>query len=344
VNLGSAFVLQTATSNLRPMAERLADGLVAAGPALFCLFSPGENSALPPYLAAAAAIESRLFPTLVFDPDKGDTLAECFSLGTNPQPDRDWPIHSFTYEDEQMQAVTENLPFTAIDFLAADPSSADAFRLVPRHQWSEEMVPVGDYLQAGTAQNGSQVPFVLAVGLDDRLQRVAVKSAAVQLAHRIARRWRRLQELGGINNSHARRALDEARQAWESEKQKPTEGSSVPSSMQVARPDEHPSNVPAAAAPQANGKVEPAAPPSCEEAWIETPRCTSCNECTNRNPRMFRYNANKQAYIADLHAGTYHELVGAAESCKVAIIHPGKPWNPNEPDLEDLLHRAEPFR
>jgi hypothetical protein len=27
----------------------------------------------------------------------------------------------------------------------------------------------------------------------------------------------------------------------------------------------------------------------------------------------------------------------------VAIIHPGKPWNPSEPGLEELLERAKPF-
>ena len=33
----------------------------------------------------------------------------------------------------------------------------------------------------------------------------------------------------------------------------------------------------------------------------------------------------------------------AAASCQLAIIHPGKPRNANEPDLEELLKRAEPF-
>jgi len=28
----------------------------------------------------------------------------------------------------------------------------------------------------------------------------------------------------------------------------------------------------------------------------------------------------------------------------VAIIHPGKPKNPKEPALDELLKRAEPFR
>jgi hypothetical protein len=58
---------------------------------------------------------------------------------------------------------------------------------------------------------------------------------------------------------------------------------------------------------------------------------------------MFAYNANKQAYIADVKAGTYAQLVEAAESCQLAIIHPGKPINKSEPGLEELIKRAEPF-
>ena len=58
---------------------------------------------------------------------------------------------------------------------------------------------------------------------------------------------------------------------------------------------------------------------------------------------MFAYNKDKQAYIADLSAGTYRQLVEAAESCQVSVIHPGKPRNPKEPGLDELLKRAEPF-
>ena len=283
VNLGSAFVLQTATSNLCPMAERLVDGLAAPGPALFCLFSPGEDSGLPPYLAAAAAIESRLFPTMVFDPGEGDTWAECFSLDGNPQRDRAWPVHSFTYEDEQMQALTENLSFTVVDFLAMDHSFADSFQPVPRCQWTDEMVPLADYLQADDEQNSGREPYLLVVGPDDLLRRVVVTSAAVQFAQRISRRWHRLQELGGINNSHTRRALDEARRAWESEKRNLIEESRRPLSIQTEFPAAEPTIVLPVAAPEAGCKVKVPAPVRHAEAWIETPRCTSCNECTNRN-------------------------------------------------------------
>jgi hypothetical protein len=58
---------------------------------------------------------------------------------------------------------------------------------------------------------------------------------------------------------------------------------------------------------------------------------------------MFAYNANQQAYIKDINAGTYRQLVEAAESCQVAIIHPGKPRDPSEPGLDELIERARPF-
>ena len=79
------------------------------------------------------------------------------------------------------------------------------------------------------------------------------------------------------------------------------------------------------------------------EAYIETARCTSCNDCTNLNSRMFAYDENKQAYIKDVHAGTSAQLVQAAEKCPAGIIHPGDPTNPKEKDLEKWVKRAEPF-
>ncbi|MDX1622973.1 MAG: 2-oxoacid:acceptor oxidoreductase family protein [Gemmatimonadota bacterium] len=80
------------------------------------------------------------------------------------------------------------------------------------------------------------------------------------------------------------------------------------------------------------------------EPYIETARCTTCNECTNLNGRMFAYDENKQAYIADPDAGTFAQLVMAAERCPADIIHPGTPRNPRERDLEKWIERAKPYQ
>lgn len=79
------------------------------------------------------------------------------------------------------------------------------------------------------------------------------------------------------------------------------------------------------------------------EPYIDSALCTTCDECTNLNNKMFAYNDKKQAYIKDARAGTFRELVLAAEKCPVAIIHPGTPLNPKEKDLEKWIKRADPF-
>ena len=79
------------------------------------------------------------------------------------------------------------------------------------------------------------------------------------------------------------------------------------------------------------------------EAWVESARCTTCNECTNLNNKLFAYNADKQAYIKDIRAGTFQQIVVAAERCPVGIIHPGTPINPKEKDLPKWIERAKRF-
>jgi ferredoxin len=84
-------------------------------------------------------------------------------------------------------------------------------------------------------------------------------------------------------------------------------------------------------------------PDGFDEPWIDTPLCTSCNDCTDLNPALFVYNDNQQAVFGDLQAATYADLVQAAEICPARCIHPGKPLNPDEPGLETLIERAGPF-
>jgi pyruvate-ferredoxin/flavodoxin oxidoreductase len=108
---------------------------------------------------------------------------------------------------------------------------------------------------------------------------------------------------------------------------------------------------PAAAAPAATAAaVVPSAAAVAEEEeglglepYIRSELCTACNECTNLNKRMFAYNDKKQAYVKDPKAGTFRELVMAAEKCPVSIIHPGTPLNPKEKDLAKWVKRAERF-
>jgi ferredoxin len=152
-----------------------------------------------------------------------------------------------------------------------------------------------------------------------------------------------LQEHAGIHDSHAELLLASERAVWEAGRQQADEA--MQKAVAVV-PDGGIEKAGATAAPPppVDPVAEPAvAKPPSDEAWIETARCPSCNECQNINDKMFTYNDNKQAYIKDIDAGTYRQLVEAAEACQVAIIHPGKPRNPSEPGLEDLVKRAAAF-
>ncbi|HEX7941175.1 MAG TPA: ferredoxin, partial [Gemmatimonadaceae bacterium] len=102
--------------------------------------------------------------------------------------------------------------------------------------------------------------------------------------------------------------------------------------------------------PSTNGASATPTPPAdaspesiAIEPYIDSERCTTCNECINLNKKLFAYNANKQAYIKDPKGGTFAQLVQAAEKCPVSAIHPGTPLNPKEKDLEKWLKRAQAF-
>ena len=335
MGLGGMFVLQSASSNLPALRAEIARGLECRGPALFSVYAGNPvGAALPPYLGAAAAMQSRAFPAFTYDAAAGANWATRFSLQNNPQPEDDWPVESLIWCDDAQQRIEQACAFTFADFVFCDPRHAAHFALVPRAQWNDAMLPADQWLALDEGAAAQRVPFLLVVDADDALQRVIVDAKVMQATRRCLLLWNRLQEHAGIHDSHAERLLAREKAAWTATQQA-LASASVPA----------PAAPVAAAASTATNEPESAAPArSRDEAWIETTRCPSCNECQLINDRMFAYDERKQAYIKDLAAGTYRQLVEAAESCQVAIIHPGKPRDPNEPGLEELLVRAEPFR
>ena len=348
--LGGVFVVQTASSNLYALRERLDKVFAHRGAGLVSIYAgAGATGELPLYLSAAAAMESRAFPAFTYDPYAGDNLAARFCLEDNPQPAADWPVEPFEYADENLQRVIEETPFTVADFVLCDPRYAAHFARVPRAQWNSAMIPADEWLARDPKRVGDAVPFVLAVDGEDKLQRVIVDARLMQTAARCRTFWHRLQEQGGVHNSHAQILLAREKAQWEQARAQeqeelrastaaPASGDGATAALANAVGALSAAAAPTAAAPPAAPERNP------DEAWIDTARCPSCNECQAINDKVFKYNDNKQAYIADVRAGTFRQLVEAAEVCQVAIIHPGKPWNPDESGLPELLQRAEVFQ
>lgn len=338
MGMNEVFVLQAPASHLYRVRDAIARGVAYAGASLFRIFS-GANpnfGTLAPYLVAAAALESRAFPAWTYDPSAGDDWASRFDISANPQVELDWPTIPFSYEDAEHQRVSEDVAFTLVDFAACDSRHARHFARVPRAQWATRTIPAADCL-GDAARPPERVPTVMLVDREGVLSKAIVDDRLMREARRARDMWHSLQELAGIHNSHARRQVA-AERAQIAERDAQAHAASAPAAVaQAAAPAVE---TPAAAAPAA----EVASEKSSDDPYIESARCTTCNECTTVNNKMFAYNENQQAYIVNPDAGTYAQLVEAAESCQMGIIHPGKPRNPDEPGLEELIARAEPFR
>lgn len=336
LGLDGVFVLQASGAELYRLVDSVLNGLTHSGPALFNIFSGRaglpSNSArnapeIPLYLRAAAATESRAFPVFVHDPTGGKDWVTRVCVEGNPQPTAQWPIHRFEYEDKNLQMVSDDIAFTFVDFAAIDDRYANRFAGVSSADWQDNMIPVNEFLELDESQATGKVPYILMVDDHNMVHRAIVEVQLIQAARRCREMWRNIQKLAGINDSNASKDFTvdkEIREHSDDLNGAKTVASNTSVKLREAATE------------------EPTSPPS-DEPYIETVRCTTCDECTKINKRMFMYDDNKQAYIADLNVGTFRQLVEAAESCQVAIIHPGLPVNPDEPNLNDLLTRAEPF-
>ncbi len=313
IGLDAAYVMQLAASHLYQLREAALNGMAYAGPTLFSVFSgaTGHAGGLPPYLVAAAAVESRAFPTFVRDPGTGTDGASRVRIDANPQAESDWVVHRLDYEDENLNRTPDEVAFTFVDFALCDDRLSGHLDSVPRTCWSDDMLPVTEALESGDCDPFNAIPFVPVVDENDVLHRTIVDNALIHAARRCRAAWRGLRALSDEPGRDAAAAIEEP-------------VTSAPPESDQRAPQ-----------PEAGG--------TSDSPYIETPRCTSCNECTKINSRMFAYDENKQAYIADPDAGTFRQLVEAAEHCQVAIIHPGLPRNPNEADLDALLERAQSF-
>jgi hypothetical protein len=382
----NTFILQSAAIAPAKLVKGFRSGLDCFAPALFYILCPQKEAGDmgSAHLWASAAVESREFPGFVYDSRKDSKWGSRFDILHNPQPDADWPEHTLHYQDENGEESSLQVPFTFADYAAQDPQYAALFHIVPPQFWSDNLMPIGEYLTLPPEELYTKVPFVWVVDAQNQLQKAAAAWPLVLTCRERLDFWHFLQENAGIHSYHVEQATGRLRQEMEAETAKKTaqleaahaaaldqakeeEGriamerlaavlldmdtaELVSSAPATAKP---PPAAPAQKAEQPAGTpTEPAPPTAAEveeeslvigEPWIESVLCTTCNECTNLNKRMFQYNASKQAFLADPKAGTFRELVMAAEECPVGIIHPGLPINKEEPGLEELIKRAEPF-
>ncbi len=380
----NTFVQQSSLSNSAQLMEGYIDGLNYRGPALwsvYCSNQPENGLANNSFsLQSKLALESRGYPLLSFDPRLGNSWEDCLSLAGNPEIDQDWIIYSLDYTDEYGNKFAMDVPLTYADWALTEAQYSSHFKAIAADSATDDMVLLTDYLQMDEHSQADSMPFIWAVHPEsNHLLKVLVSADMVKASQERQDYWHTLKALAGCNHVEIdTQAI--ADQAKAEMAQTITEGlmnmvggdagalTRILSEAPALNPDAakvtaKPAAKPAAASkpaakPETKAKAEKkpeaagdkaktdnkAAADGFEPVWIETPDCTTCDECVEIAPDIFQYNAEKKAIVANPTNGTYEQIVRSAEKCTAVIIHPGTPWNPDEPNLDKLIKRAEKFQ
>jgi len=377
-----AVISQSSPARHRHLLKQFLSGLDATRTSLH-IINTGliQHSAhgINAWLIAGAALESRTHPYFQINPEAGDAFADRMDFSGNPQPESDWAYHPFQYQDDKGNTITTDLAFTFADYALLIPRLRQHFRLVPASFDNDAFVQVDVYLSNCTGEkNCKRIPFIWAVNDKGELHKLVISRALLFACHDRLNYWHTLQELAGIHNKYVDQAVDKAREAFEAQAQAERErlqaeqakaleqvrqdtagevmqrltdvllGMDFTTASKSRAPVVLKTTTPAPTEQVAEAEPE-AKPPEEEEEvifddpWIDSALCTTCNDCMKINSMLFIYNDNKQAILGDLNSSTYAHLVEAAELCPAHCIYPGKPRNPNEPGLEELIKRAEPL-
>jgi ferredoxin len=374
------FVAQSTSITPIDLFNGFKDGLNAFAPAFYNILNVDEATFRNPYLWTSTTVESRDFPGFTFNGILGTPWGSRFDIKNNPQPEKQWSVHELPVIDSNGDKVDMVFPFTFADQASLNPDYHNHFIQVSPSYWNDNLIPLTDYMDNSVEENIGNVPFIWLIDREYKLHKVAVSWHLVIAAQERLDFWRFLQENSGINNYHVTKAVEDAnlvareqhdketaqlREEHEAEilKIREEEAGKVMENLTSVLLNLDTTNLVTASpgiaspSPTTDTGLDTAEPvpqetPVAEQEeestlsndpYIDTAMCTSCNECTNLNGQMFKYNGDKMAYIADPKAGTFSDLVEAAEKCPVKIIHPGSPLNPDEPDLDDLVERAAKF-
>jgi pyruvate-ferredoxin/flavodoxin oxidoreductase len=349
----TTYVLQGSISNPTHLIEGFIDGLNTRRPALFNVYSPCmPEHGIADDLAehqSKMAVESRAYPLIRYNPDKGVLPEECFDLEGNPAIDQDWPTYKLEFTYDQGNKDKMELPLTFADFAVTEGRFRKQFRTVPPDAWNDNMVLLSEYLELAEDDREGKFPYIWAVNQKNRLIRVVPAEPIVRSCEDRRNFWRILKSLAGLKPAMATESAERIRAEFARTlaarlMEMVANGTllgDVPASTATTGPV---AALPAAALPVAAATpAEPAKTNGYVAPWIESELCTSCNECVGINAKIFAYDADQHAFVKDPKGGPYKDLVRAAEKCTAQVIHPGTPSDPNEKDAAKLLARAAKY-
>ena len=340
----NTFVLQSTLANTSQMIEGFIDGLMAKRPAIFNIYTTcqpehGVADDLGVH-QAKLAMESRAYPIFQYNPAKGHKIEECLDLSGNPAMDLLWPTYKIKYTEFGMEKTME-VAMTFADFALTEARFRKHFRKVPRDAWNDNMMVLSEFIELPEADREGIFPYIWTVDKKQNLVRVLVAAPIVDSCEDRKNFWFMLKELAGLDK------VETSTVDIEDKVRKEVVGKIAQGLMQLAGGNgsailelatQEVTSLPVTAASGAStSNAEYMAP------WLETESCTSCDECTKLNGKIFAYNNNKKAFIQNPNGGPYQDFVKAAEKCTARVIHPGLPADRSEKDIDKWIKRGEKF-
>jgi ferredoxin len=365
-----SYVFQGSIAWPSPLHASFRKGLDYPGAALWNVLIPSGSYDDAKYLALVAAVASRYFPGI-------ESAGGQINLEQNPEPEA--YLSNYKQQVNSPSGVDEiSLGGTPAECLALNAQLRKGLEIVPSMYQSNRLIPLQDYLSGLEDIAPGKIPFIWLADEENKLRRAVVPASWIQKCIDRLEYWRFLQSIAGVKNDRLQRSIEEEKAEWA--KAKAEEVEALKSAMQKQYEKERSGDLQQAVTrmlygllneqgnieevltklsieePQQDivevelqnpaGDQQPAEkPPSVikEEAWVETEDCTSCKDCVDALPAVFKYNDDRQAYVHNPKGGTFAEIVKAAEKCPARCIHPGLPQNKEEASLDKWVKRAEKY-
>ncbi|ABM60861.1 2-oxoacid:acceptor oxidoreductase family protein [Halorhodospira halophila] len=350
----TSYVAQGTIANVTHLLESFIEGLNTRRPAVFNVYAvcPPEHGVGDDvaFMQSRMAVDGRAYPLFRYNPDRGTTFRECSDLEGNPEIEQDWPTYTLNYLDEDGAEQSMELPMTFADFALTEGRFRKHFKQVPPEKWNDDMIPLTDLLELEEADREGLFPYIWAVDKQNRLVRVIVSEELVRSTEERRDFWHQLKGLLGLD----REQVDEQAVAARTRQEMAQRISAALVSM--ASGEDSSQLAGALAAPSSAGSAdaggesadggaaaEAAPAPAHDPVWVESNECTACDDCIDIAPGVFAYDDNKQVVVKDPKGASFKDIVRAAEKCASFAIHPGTPFDPNEPGIDKLIKRAEKF-
>jgi ferredoxin len=377
-----AYVFQGAADTPLELNHAIKDGLDILHPALWNVLvtSPESDNSKKDYASLRVAIDSRWFPRFTFDVSHHINKGNLLDISKNLQPDQVFPSFNIDIKTSSGHQSEEYI-MTIGDLMTISQDNLKTLLVLKTAELNDDMIPVAQYLDGNMDALKRKFPSIWLVDQQQIMKQAVVPVSWIKGCRARVDYWHFLQELSS-GSLDIRQTIDDLKSDWELKKEAEieemkaqllddfnrtrerdlelaisrmlngllgSENGIVPMLESFSTAEVHVADNPIAKLKQEENLQEAVTVKQesstivKSDAWVETDECTSCSDCIDALPGVFKYNSDKQAIVHNPKGGPYAKIVAAAEKCPAACIHPGLPHNTNEPNIEKLIKRAEKF-